>query len=81
MLHWTYLSGTAFCALVALGAYFVRRAEKQSGRALLGWQRLCWNAEQHPVRFRIRLESYWLFIGIFGAAALAFLAEFLGIVA
>jgi len=77
---WGYLPGTIFCAAVAVASYFVRRAEQQSGRALLGWSVLSWNVERYPTLFKIRIASYWLVIVVFGLAGLAFFAEFLGIV-
>ena len=77
---WGYLPGALFCASIALASYLVMRAERQGGRALLGWSVPSWNATRYPTLFKIRLASYWLSIGIFGLAGAAFFAEFLGIV-
>ena len=76
---WGYLPGTLFCTAIAVLSYLVMRAEQEGGRALLGWGLMSFNAERFPTLFKWRLASYWLVISIFGLAALAFFAEFLGI--
>ena len=77
---WGYLPGALFCAAFAITSYLVMRAERHSGRALLGWSLLSWNAQRYPVLFKARLASYWLGIVVFGLAGAAFFAEFLGFV-
>ena len=79
-LHWWFLMPSTICSALSVALFYVRQAEQRNGRALLGWNFLSWNAERYPTLFKMRIASYWLFIGFFGIAALAFFAQFLGIV-
>jgi hypothetical protein len=80
-LQWWCLTPTLVLSGIALAAFYVRRAEKEQGRALFGVTLpLDLNEESHPLRFRMRLASWWVFIGFGAAAALAFAVQFLGIV-
>jgi hypothetical protein len=66
-------------SVVAAATFFLRRADKEQGRPLLGLNPLRVSAEESPLLFRVHLAGYWLLTIIFGSAALAFFTEFLGI--
>jgi hypothetical protein len=80
-IQWWFLMPTLIFSAVGVGSFYIRRAELQSGRALLGISTpLSWSRDRHPLLFRMRLASYWIFIGFCAVAALSFLVQFLGIV-
>ena len=78
-LHWGALPFTTLASGLAVTFFFIRRAEAQSGRALLGWSFLSWNPEKCPGFFRFRLARFALAAVSCGLAALAGLLKFLGI--
>jgi len=79
-LQWPFLLLASFFACLTVVTILVRRAERESGRALLGWSLFSWRADKYPTLFKLRLASYWLAISFFGLAAFLFFVQFLGIV-
>ena len=80
-LHWPYFALTIAFALIAAGMLAMMRLEQRTGQAhLFFWKPSSWQREASPSLFRTRIASYWVGILIFGLAALADFAGFLGII-
>jgi hypothetical protein len=78
-LQWWALIPTLVFVSVSIASYYIREAERQTGKALLG---VAFppglSSDRYPFLFKLRLASYWLLIGFGALAALAFLVQFLG---